>query len=187
MSSWGFIRDGKLRTFFLRHGEEMSTPVFMRGPMHAKCIVEDFSPTRRLEDAGAGFLLDFDTMRAWVWDSQVAWTAEAYDAAFDFPDEEYNEYVRTSGAPADADPDALYEAARKARKCRLGTAHLADAVLAQDLYPEERVLADVARAGTDPAAFFKALREVPLKHSYRDWELTWVANAAAVRGALEAK
>jgi hypothetical protein len=62
----------------------------------------------------------------------------------------------------------------------LGTALRAADVASLDLYPEEKVLIEVARAGTTQPALQQALEAVELKDNYRGWTITWVKNAAAL-------
>ncbi|MRG91352.1 hypothetical protein [Polyangium spumosum] len=77
MSGLFFIRkSGKVACYFGRWMGERATAVFMRGPGYAFDIVTDLERLERPNAATAGFLLDFDTKRAVLFDAAIRWSAE---------------------------------------------------------------------------------------------------------------
>jgi hypothetical protein len=73
------IKDGTTRTFFGRYMGEMSTAVFVRGPRYAAGTASDLDAVDRVPDAAAGFLLDFATRSALIFDTSIVWHAEEGD------------------------------------------------------------------------------------------------------------
>lgn len=77
MSGIFFVRKGgKAAWYFGRWMGERATAVFMRGPGYASDIVTDLERLERPNAAAAGFLLDFDTKRAVLFDSAIRWSAD---------------------------------------------------------------------------------------------------------------
>ena len=77
MSALFFVRKGGTGAcYFGRWMGERAAAVFLRGPGYAFDVVTDLERVEPPHAAAAGFLLDFDTKRAVLFDAAIRWSAE---------------------------------------------------------------------------------------------------------------
>ena len=69
-------KDRRTRLFFGRTVAYASTAMFTRGPSYALTMVTDFLETIGGQALEAGFMLDFDTRVALIYDTGICWDPE---------------------------------------------------------------------------------------------------------------